>query len=54
MFQFYEHWQTSPMRAMENLFDNAHFSFVHYTTCGVAAGLKSSQYNIVETTQALL
>jgi phenylpropionate dioxygenase-like ring-hydroxylating dioxygenase large terminal subunit len=29
IFQFYETWATSPMRALENSFDNSHFSFVH-------------------------
>jgi phenylpropionate dioxygenase-like ring-hydroxylating dioxygenase large terminal subunit len=48
IFQFYERWQTSPMRALENSFDNAHFSFVHRATFGVAASPKPSQYNIVE------
>jgi phenylpropionate dioxygenase-like ring-hydroxylating dioxygenase large terminal subunit len=28
IFQFYETWATSPVRALENSFDNAHFSFV--------------------------
>ena len=32
IFQFYEEWQTSPMRALENSFDNSHFSFVHRAT----------------------
>ena len=27
IFQFYEEWATSPMRALENSFDNSHFSF---------------------------
>ena len=32
--QFYEAWQTSGLRLMENSFDNAHFSFVHRASFG--------------------
>jgi phenylpropionate dioxygenase-like ring-hydroxylating dioxygenase large terminal subunit len=46
--QFYETWNTSPMRALENSFDNAHFSFVHRATFGVAASPKPSKYELVE------
>ena len=35
------------MRALENSFDNAHFSFVHRAPFGVAASPKPSQYQIV-------
>lgn len=48
IFQFYEEWQTSPMRALENSFDNAHFSFVHRATFGIAASPKPSKYELVE------
>jgi phenylpropionate dioxygenase-like ring-hydroxylating dioxygenase large terminal subunit len=48
IFQFYERWSTSPMRALENSFDNSHFSFVHRATFGVAASPKPSKYEIVE------
>jgi phenylpropionate dioxygenase-like ring-hydroxylating dioxygenase large terminal subunit len=48
IFQFYETWATSPMRALENSFDNSHFSFVHRATFGVAASPKPSRYEIVE------
>ena len=48
IFQFYERWQTSPMRALENSFDNSHFSFVHRATFGVAASPKPSKYELVE------
>jgi phenylpropionate dioxygenase-like ring-hydroxylating dioxygenase large terminal subunit len=48
IFQFYETWATSPMRALENSFDNAHFSFVHRATFGVAAQPKPSKYELVE------
>lgn len=34
--QFYEQWQCSGLRMMENSFDNAHFSFVHSETFGPA------------------
>jgi len=48
IFQFYERWATSPLRALENSFDNAHFSFVHRATFGVAAQPKPSKYELVE------
>ena len=48
IFQFYEPWDTSPMRALENSFDNSHFSFVHRATFGVAAQPAPSKYEIVE------
>lgn len=48
IFQFYERWQTSPMRALENSFDNSHFSFVHRATFGVATSPKPSKYELVE------
>ena len=34
IFQLYQEWKTSPVRMMENSFDNAHFSFVHGGTFG--------------------
>ena len=48
IFQFYERWSTSPVRALENSFDNSHFSFVHRATFGVAAQPKPSRYELVE------
>ncbi|MFD0668871.1 aromatic ring-hydroxylating dioxygenase subunit alpha [Ramlibacter sp. MAHUQ-53] len=48
IFQFHERWQTSPMRALENSFDNSHFSFVHRATFGVAARPAPSRYELVE------
>ncbi len=48
IFQFYETWATSPLRALENSFDNSHFSFVHCATFGVAAQPKPSKYQLVE------
>lgn len=48
IFQFYERWATSPLRALENSFDNSHFSFVHRATFGVAAQPKPSRYELVE------
>ena len=48
IFQFHEPWATSPMRALENSFDNAHFSFVHRATFGVAASPQTSTYELVE------
>jgi phenylpropionate dioxygenase-like ring-hydroxylating dioxygenase large terminal subunit len=49
IFQFHERWATSPMRALENSFDNSHFSFVHRATFGVAASPKPSRYELVDT-----
>ena len=49
IFQFYETWATSPVRALENSFDNSHFSFVHRATFGVAAQPKPSKYELVDT-----
>lgn len=51
IFQFYETWHTSPVRALENSFDNSHFSFVHRATFGVAAQPRPSRYEIVENEQ---
>jgi phenylpropionate dioxygenase-like ring-hydroxylating dioxygenase large terminal subunit len=48
IFQFYETWATSPVRALENSFDNAHFSFVHRATFGVAASPKPSRYELID------
>ncbi len=48
IFQFHETWHTSPLRALENSFDNSHFSFVHRATFGVAAQPKPSKYELVE------
>jgi phenylpropionate dioxygenase-like ring-hydroxylating dioxygenase large terminal subunit len=48
IFQFYETWNTSPLRALENSFDNSHFSFVHRATFGVADAPRPSKYELVE------
>lgn len=48
IFQFHEVWATSPMRALENSFDNSHFSFVHRATFGVADRPAPSRYELVE------
>lgn len=48
IFQFHEEWATSPLRALENSFDNSHFSFVHRATFGVADRPQPSKYEIVE------
>ncbi|WP_085315860.1 aromatic ring-hydroxylating dioxygenase subunit alpha [Derxia lacustris] len=48
IFQFYETWNTSPMRALENSFDNSHFSFVHRATFGVFDQPRPSKYELVE------
>jgi phenylpropionate dioxygenase-like ring-hydroxylating dioxygenase large terminal subunit len=47
--QFYDRWQTSPLRLMENSFDAAHFSFVHRGTFGNGAQPKPSLFVIDET-----
>lgn len=47
--QFYEAWRTSPVRLMENSFDNAHFSFVHKGTFGDMAQPKPGRYLIEDT-----
>ncbi len=49
IFQFHEVWRTSPVRALENSFDNAHFSFVHRNTFGLAAQPVPSRYELTET-----
>jgi len=49
IFQFHERWATSPLRALENSFDNSHFSFVHRATFGVAAQPRPSKYELVDT-----
>ncbi len=48
IFQFHEVWHTSPLRALENSFDNSHFSFVHRATFGVADRPQPSKYELVE------
>ncbi len=49
IFQFHETWACSPLRALENSFDNSHFSFVHRATFGVAAQPVPSRYELVTT-----
>jgi phenylpropionate dioxygenase-like ring-hydroxylating dioxygenase large terminal subunit len=49
IFQFHEVWQTSPLRALENSFDNSHFSFVHRATFGVGSQPQPSKYELVDT-----
>ncbi|UUX95577.1 aromatic ring-hydroxylating oxygenase subunit alpha [Aquabacterium sp. J223] len=51
IFQFYETWHTAPLRALENSFDNSHFSFVHRATFGVADQPKPSRYELVDTAE---
>ena len=46
IFQFYETWKTSPLRLMENSFDNAHFSFVHRANFGQFGQPRPSKYEI--------
>ena len=49
IFQFYKEWKTSPVRVMENSFDNAHFSFVHKANFGLLDQPVPQKYEIVET-----
>jgi phenylpropionate dioxygenase-like ring-hydroxylating dioxygenase large terminal subunit len=49
IFQFYDRWNTAPLRFMENSFDNAHFSFVHRSTFGDVAQPIPANYSIEET-----
>ncbi|PSR13130.1 Rieske (2Fe-2S) protein [filamentous cyanobacterium CCP3] len=45
--QFYEPWQCSGLRVMENSFDNAHFSIVHAESFGVTEQPKPARSEIV-------
>ncbi len=47
--QFHDVWKTSPLRMMENSFDNAHFSFVHKGTFGQTNQPVPEKYELVET-----
>ena len=49
IFQFYDQWQTAPLRLMENSFDNAHFSFVHKQTFGDIKAPRPKKYEVEET-----
>ena len=49
IFQFYDRWNTAPLRFMENSFDHAHFSFVHKGTFGDTARPRPDRYEIEET-----
>jgi phenylpropionate dioxygenase-like ring-hydroxylating dioxygenase large terminal subunit len=49
IFQFYEEWKTSPLRMMENSFDNSHFSFVHKGNFGLLEQPKPAPYEFRET-----
>ena len=49
IFQFYEEWKTSPLRMMENSFDNAHFSYVHKANFGILENPTPAPYTFTET-----
>jgi phenylpropionate dioxygenase-like ring-hydroxylating dioxygenase large terminal subunit len=49
IFQFHQEWKTSPLRMMENSFDNAHFSFVHKANFGLPDQPKPAPYEFIET-----
>ncbi len=44
IFQFHEEWKTSPLRMMENSFDNSHFSYVHKANFGILEQPKPAPY----------
>ncbi|KYC42360.1 Rieske (2Fe-2S) protein [Scytonema hofmannii PCC 7110] len=46
--EFYERWECSGLRFMENEFDNAHFSFVHQGTFGNCKQPEPASVDIVE------
>lgn len=46
--QFYEIWNTSSVRFLENAFDNSHFSYVHRDTFGKFESPKPSRYELHE------
>ncbi|MFT7222356.1 MAG: phenylpropionate dioxygenase-like ring-hydroxylating dioxygenase large terminal subunit [Candidatus Azotimanducaceae bacterium] len=46
--QFYELWDTSSLRFLENAFDNAHFSYVHRSTFGDQQNPLPSSYELNE------
>jgi phenylpropionate dioxygenase-like ring-hydroxylating dioxygenase large terminal subunit len=46
IFQFHESWATSPLRFMENAFDNSHFSYVHKANFGIYEQPKPSGYRL--------
>jgi phenylpropionate dioxygenase-like ring-hydroxylating dioxygenase large terminal subunit len=49
IFQLYETWNCTPMRMMENSFDNSHFSFVHKGTFGDFDNPLPTSYELNET-----
>lgn len=48
IFQFYETWNTSPLRFMENSFDAAHFSYVHRANFGIYEQPKPQIFELKE------
>ena len=49
ILQFYQRWGTSPVRMMENSFDNAHFSYVHKANFGLFDQPQPASYRFEET-----
>lgn len=49
ILQFYQRWKTSPVRVMENSFDNSHFSYVHKANFGILEQPKPAGYRFDET-----
>jgi phenylpropionate dioxygenase-like ring-hydroxylating dioxygenase large terminal subunit len=52
--EFYEVWNTSGLRLMENSFDNAHIQFVHRDTFGDIKDPVPARYSIEETETGLV
>lgn len=48
IFQFHQTWNTSPLRVMENSFDNSHFSFVHKANFGLFDQPSPAPYRLEE------
>ncbi len=51
--EFYEAWNCSGLRVMENSFDNAHFSFVHTATFGDQQQLQPASLEFLEFDQGI-
>ena len=54
IFQLYQEWKTSPVRMMENSFDNAHFSFVHKSSFGQQDQRKPVEYVALSRSRGLV
>jgi phenylpropionate dioxygenase-like ring-hydroxylating dioxygenase large terminal subunit len=52
--EFYETWQCSGLRMMENAFDNAHFSFVHFASFGNLQQPKPASLKVIPVEHGLV